>query len=189
MEDKQNGQYADSRFVVLLRGINVSGLRSIRMLELRERLQTMGFTEVRTYLQSGNVVLQSVEQDSERLASQIRAMILSEFGHEVDVLVLSAQTLREMVQANPFAPISAEDGKLFHTTLLFSAMAERDFERLSLPVQEGERVQRIGQAIYLHCPAGYGKTKLNNSYFEKKLGIPATTRNWRSMLAILQMCT
>lgn len=188
MEGIEGEQKMNNTFVVLLRGINVSGQRTIRMAELRERLQAMGFEAVRTYLQSGNVILQSNEQDVECLAARIRAMIQSDFGHEVQVLVLAERSLREMVESNPLAPVGAEDGNLYHATLLFGVVANAALERLTLPLQVGERAQLVGRTIYLYCPGGYGKTKLNNSYFERKLSIPATTRNWRSILAILEMC-
>lgn len=177
-----------SMFVALLRGINVSGKRTIHMADLRTSLQAMGCQAVRTYLQSGNVVFEAEEIGAEVLAIRIKAMILADFGHEVEVLVLGVEAFREIIVANPLSPAGAEEGKLFHATLLFEPVSKAAFDRLAMPQQGQERVVLIGKTVFLHCPHGYSKTKLNNSFFEKKLLVPATTRNWRSMLAILDLC-
>ena len=77
---------------------------------------------------------------------------------------------------------------MFHATFLFQPVLKRSFEALKLPLAPGESAVLAGQVVLLHCPHGYGRTKLNNGYFEKVLGVAATTRNWRTVLALQQLC-
>ncbi|WDT75962.1 MAG: DUF1697 domain-containing protein [Candidatus Manganitrophus sp.] len=175
-------------FVALLRGINVSGRKKIQMADLQKSFETLGFDGVRSYLQSGNVIFRSRRTDAKKLASDIKARIGKDFGHDVDVLVLSAQEINRVAGSNSLFPRLGKDATLFHATFLFQPVSKADFEKLNLPAQPGEQAVLIGQVVLLFCPHGYGRTKLNNSFFEKKLGAPATTRNWRTVLALQELC-
>lgn len=176
-------------YVALLRGINVSGKNPIRMSALQDSVSRLGFRDVQTYLQSGNIVLRTVPTDVAALAASIKTRITQEFGHEVPVLVLSAKDLALIARSNSLLPTSCGDETLFHYTFLFHPVSAAAFQALKLPAADGERALLVGNAILLHCPHGYGKTKLNNSFFERALGVPATTRNWRTVLALQALCT
>ena len=171
-------------FVALLRGINVSGHKPIRMTELRNSLAALGFEKIRSYLQSGNLLFDASRANPRKLASTIKTCIAQEFGHEVEVLVLPAKDLDLIARSNPLLPRRGADEKLFHATFLFQPVAQADFHKLKLPAQPGEQTVLIGQVVLLHCPHGYGRTKLNNSFFEMALKVSATTRNWRTVLAL-----
>lgn len=175
-------------YIALLRGINVSGQNAIRMPALRDSMARLGFHNVQTYLQSGNIVFQAPPTEENTLATVIVAEINKDFGHEVPVLVLSAQTLALLANANPLRPKPGDDEALFHCTFLFQPIAPAAFRELQLPATAGERAVLHEGAVLLHCPQGYGKTKLNNSYFERALGVTATTRNWRTVLALQALC-
>ncbi|MBI3803438.1 MAG: DUF1697 domain-containing protein [Nitrospirae bacterium] len=174
-------------FIALLRGINVSGQKQIRMADLLKRFKALGFEDARNYLQSGNVVFRSRRSNVKKLASAIQADIAEAFGHQVDVLVLSAGELNRIAASNPLPKLGRKE-TLFHATFLFQPILKTDFEKLVLPAQEGERAVLIDQVVFLYCPHGYGRTKLNNAFFERKLGVPATTRNWRTVLALRDLC-
>jgi uncharacterized protein (DUF1697 family) len=174
-------------YVALLRGINVSGHNAIRMPELQASFSGLGFADVRTYLQSGNVVFSAGKSNESKLAAAIQARIKQDFGLEVPVLVMSANELEQVANANPLWPKAGGDEKLFHSTFLAEPVSPDRFEALKLPAAAGERAVLVGRAVLLHCPHGYGKTKLNNSYFERALGVTATTRNWRTVLALQQL--
>ncbi|MFA6901708.1 MAG: DUF1697 domain-containing protein [Gallionellaceae bacterium] len=174
--------------IALLRGINVSGQKAIRMAGLQASLSALGLADVRTYLQSGNVVFRAEKADAGRLAAAIRARIAQDFGHEVAVLVMTAAQLDQIANANPLWPKDGGDEKLFYCTFLFEPVAASRFKALQLPAAEGEQALLAGNAVLLHCPHGYGKTKLNNNYFERALGVAATTRNWRTVLALQALC-
>jgi len=176
-------------YIALLRGINVSGQNAIRMPDLQASLSALGFSDVQTYLQSGNVIFSIGKSKESKLAAAIQARIKQDFELEVPVLVMAANELEHVVKSNPLWPKAGGEEKLLHSTFLFEPVSADRFEALQLPAAGGERAVQVGRAVLLHCPHGYGKTKLNNSYFERALGVPATTRNWRTVLALLQLCS
>ena len=176
-------------YVALLRGINVSGKNAIRMAALRGSVAGLGLQDVQTYLQSGNLVFRTAQSDEAALAAAIQARITRDFGLEVPVLVLSAEALDLIASANPSGSKMGGEETLFHCTFLFRPPAPATFQALKLPAAADERAVLAGNAVLLHCPHGYGKTKLNNSYFERALGVCATTRNWRTVRMLQALCS
>jgi uncharacterized protein (DUF1697 family) len=175
-------------YLALLRGINVSGKNSIPMLALRDSVSRLGFRDVQTYLQSGNIVFRADLIDEAALAVSIKARIALDFGHEVPVLVLSSGDLSRIANSNLLWPKTGGEESLFHCTFLFEPVSADIFQALKLPATAGERAVLVGRTVLLHCPHGYGKTKLNNNFFERALGVAATTRNWRTVLALQALC-
>jgi len=173
-------------FVALLRAVNVSGQKKVPMAELRRTLGGLGLTGVETYLQSGNVVFDARGDDPTEQAAAIHGLIEREFGHDVHVLVLTAAELVQIAAANPLL-VGGADEKYLHVTFLFAPADADGCAGRELPAREGERVACAGSVIYLYLPHGYGRTKLNNSFFERALKTPATTRNWRTVLALAEM--
>ncbi len=176
-------------YLALLRGINVSGRNSIPMPALRDSLLQLGLRNVQTYLQSGNVVFRTAKANEATLSAKIEATIAEDFGHEVPVLVMPMKDLSQIANSNPLWPKGSGEESLFHCTFLFQPISPDVFRSLNLPAAAGERAALIGAAILLHCPRGYGKTKLNNNFFERVLGVAATTRNWRTVLALQALGT
>ena len=174
--------------LALLRGVNVAG-STLRMAELKKSLSDLGLAEVQTYLQSGNVIFKSKSGDKAKLAAQIEEQIKKDFGLGISVLVLSAKDIDAIASNNPLWPKTGGEGSHFHSTFLFEPVTKKAFDALSLPAADGERAVLTKGAVLLHCPHGYGRTKLNNTYFEKALGVRATTRNWKSVLALRDLCT
>ena len=182
---------AHDTYVALLRGVNVGGVRKLPMAELRASLSALGLHDVRTYLQSGNVVFRAREADGlsavDELPAAIRACIGSDFGHDVEVLVLSASRLAAIAASNPFAVDPDVDIKPLHATFLLGGAADAaTFSALKLPADVGEEAAWGSGVVYLRLPHGYGRTKLNNGYFERALSTTATTRNWRTVLALAE---
>jgi len=180
-------------FVTLLRAVNVSGQNKIPMVELRRTLGGLGLTRVETYVQSGNVVFSAAGDDPAEQATAIHELIEREFGHDVRVLVLTAAELTQVAAGNPFLADRADE-KFLHATFLDVPVPAAAFGGLDLPAQPGEQAvlaagdaTPAGRVVYLYLPHGYGRTKLNNAYFERALGTPATTRNWRTVLALVEM--
>jgi uncharacterized protein (DUF1697 family) len=173
-------------FVALLRAVNVSGQNRIAMADLRRALGSLGLTGVETYLQSGNAVFHAEGDDRAELAAAIHEVIEREFADDVRVLVLTAAELANAAAADPFVG-GGGDEKSVHVTFLERPVEEAVFDGLSLPAQAGERAVRAGPVIYLYLPHGYGRTKLNNAYFERALKTSATTRNWRTVMALVAM--
>ena len=180
-------------FVALLRAVNVGGRNRIPMADLRRALRGLGLAGVATYVQSGNVVFAAHGHDPAEQAVAIRELIAREFGGDVRVLVLTATQLAALAAANPFVAEGADE-KCLHATFLDGTVSAVAFGGLAPPTRGEERAvlaggdaALAGRAIYLYLPNGYGRTKLTNAYFERALGVGATTRNWRTVLALIEM--
>jgi uncharacterized protein (DUF1697 family) len=172
-------------FVALLRAANVGGTK-VDMAELRRGLDGLGLKNVQTYVQSGNVVFAAERDDPHELAAEIERLIKRTFDLDVKVLVLAAAELAQIAAANPFLE-AGTDAKFLHATFLFAKVTEAATAALALPAADGEQVSLVGRVLYLHLPHGYGRTKLSNAYFERALRTPATTRNWRTVTALVEM--
>jgi uncharacterized protein (DUF1697 family) len=173
-------------YISLLRGINVSGQKKIKMADLKNMYEELGFSEVVTYIQSGNVLFSTKPAPEKALERKIKKAILDAFGYDVPVLVLTYETLERLAVKNPYSP-EATDLKLLHMTLLSKppeAAVMEAVQRLEYP---GESFKITPEVVYLHLPNGYGRTKLNNNFFEAKLKVSATTRNLKTINKLLEL--
>jgi uncharacterized protein (DUF1697 family) len=173
--------------VALLRGINVGGKNKIPMKGLAKLFVAAGCAEVRTYIQSGNVVFRASDAAAARIGAAVTAAIEKRFGLAVPVVVRSAAELREVVRNNPFIG-KGDDGALFVSFLADrpdrGKVASLDPKR-SPPDQFLVR----GGEVYLKLLNGAAKTKLTNAYFDSKLSTISTARNWRTTLTLMAMAT
>jgi uncharacterized protein (DUF1697 family) len=175
-----------STYVALLRGINVGGRKTVPMAELRSALSALGLEDVATYIQSGNVVFRAPARDAESLAGAIERSIDETFGLSARVVLRTRDELSAVASGNPFLERGADESKL-HVVFLdrepdASAVAELDPGRS--PPDEFD-VQ--GREVYLHLPNGMGRTKLTGDYFERRLGVAATARNWRTVAKLVEL--
>lgn len=186
-------------YISLLRGINVSGQNRIRMPELKGLYESLNLTNVVTYIQSGNVIFDCTEDDPALLAKAIEEELERSFGLSVQVLLRDNEQLQQIIDNNPFVNQRNEDAEKLHVTFLAEEPSEEGLrflrstggdcfarERLATTPDTDEFVIN-DQEIYLFCPNGYGKTKLSNSFFERKSGVAATTRNWRTVNTLYVM--
>ena len=171
-------------YISLLRGINVSGQKKIRMTELQSLYESLGLTNVQTYVQSGNVVFDSVEQDATKLTKAIEAQIEATFGFSVPVLIRSADDFYRIIESHPF---KNEEPVRVLVTFLYEYPEQSKRDDLSEYKDKVDQFAIGEQEIFLFCPGGYGKTKLSNTFFEKKLDVVATTRNWKTVNALYAM--
>jgi uncharacterized protein (DUF1697 family) len=172
-------------YIALLRGINVSGQKKIKMQELIAVFESLGFKDAKTYIQSGNVIFTSAKKDKNELVSIIQEKIEHVFSFPVTVLLRTAHELQQIVTANPFLKGEGLNTSKLHITFLSDTPAESAFYQEKEPHDKHDEFVISGQEIYLHCPNGYGHTKYSNNYFEKKLGVTATTRNWKTVVLLL----
>ena len=173
--------------IAMLRGINVSGHNLIKMEALRESLAELGFHDARTYLQSGNVIFEAGKASTDGLAGKIEKRILADFGLEVPVILRTAGEMEQVVQDNPFVEEAATvDARLYVSFLSAEAPKTAEASLKGLAVNP-ERLHVHGREVYLYCPNGYGKSKLSNTAVERKLGVIATTRNWKTVNALLAL--
>jgi uncharacterized protein (DUF1697 family) len=176
-----------SAYVSMLRGINVGGKTQIRMDSLRGIYEESGFSKVRTYVQSGNVVFESSEQDQVGLEKRIEAHIEQTCGFSIPVFMRQAEELQEILTCNPFLNDRNEDPSKLHVTFLQQTPLETAWSKLVAPSGIVDEFWRGERAVYLFCPNGYGKTKLTTLFFERKLGVSVTTRNWNTVKALYKM--
>lgn len=175
-------------YVAILRGINVSGQKKILMPELRNALSGLGLKEMQTYIQSGNIVFRSIGNDQDELAAQIGDQIFRYFGFTVPVVVLTRTELAQIVVKNPFIQETKTDADRIYVTFLATLPEDQQVNELQDFRDEPNRFIILGKVIYLYCPDGYGRVKINNTFFEKKLSVQATTRNWKTVLQLLTLC-
>lgn len=174
-----------STYVALIRGINVGGANLIKMDRLRELLAKAGFADVRTYIQSGNVVFQSAHGTAATLAAAIRALISKRAGFEPQVMVLSGRELAAAVAANPF-PEAQRDHKSLHLFFLSARPPRPDLDSLARLKVGREGFALVGKVFYLYTPHGFPQCALHDKV-ERFLGVHATARNWRTANELLAM--
>lgn len=176
------------QYISLLRGINVSGQKKIIMSELCLLFQELGFNDVKTYIQSGNVVFNSPESDGSLLEQQIRASILNKFTLDVPVSVISAAEFSQIVKQQPFDSVNIDqDGSKILVSFLSTLPEPSAIDDLLSFVVEPEMLYLNNKTVYLYCPNGYGKSKLSNVFLEKKLKVLATTRNLNTVNKLNQL--
>jgi uncharacterized protein (DUF1697 family) len=175
-------------YVAMLRGINVGPGKIVKMERLRALFGVLGFDDVRTYVQSGNVVFESEQKSPTGLSNKIEEKIQRDFGFTVPVLVKTSKEIEQIVSDNPLVKEKGIDRSKLHITFLSDAPPKTAVKALEPLATGRERFRILNRAIYLYCPDGYGNTKLSNNAIEKKLSVVATTRNWRTVNALLEMC-
>ena len=174
-------------YVALLRGINLGSRNKIAMSDLRELFERLGHGDVRTYIQSGNVVFTSNDKPV-GIATELKKRIESDLGVAAAVLLRTKEDLDKVAAANPFVSPKADVANL-HVTFLADVPGNKRAAQLTVPAGEPDELSLAGREVYLQCPNGYGRTKLNNAYIEKRLGVAATTRNWKTVTKLREMAS
>lgn len=176
-----------TKYISLLRGINVSGQKSIKMAELAAAYQSIGFEQVRSYIQSGNVIFEAENVENSLLAKKISEKIAVQWGFEVPVMVKTKQEWQAILAENPFLAQENIDKKNLHITFLSDIPSEANWQKIQHGNYSEDTYILVGKNVYLCCPKGYGNTKLTNTFFENKLKLSATTRNWQTVEKIAEL--
>lgn len=172
--------------VALLRGINVGGKHLLPMKVLAAMFADAGCRDVRTYIQSGNVVYSASAALSRRVASLMEGAIEEEFGFRPPVITRSAAEFKQVVTRNPFLRAGADPASL-HVGFLGEAPSRTRIAALDPKRLAPDEFVVRGREIYFNFSRGLGKSTFTNSYFDSRLGAPCTVRNWRTVLALLEM--
>ena len=172
--------------VALLRGINVGGKNKLPMADLAAMFREAGCDDVRTYIQSGNVVFRADPALAGDIPSLISASILDQFGHRVPVVTRTASEFQEIVRANPFAESGTEANKLL-VMFLADLPDLAHVEALDPNRSPGDEFVVLGREVFLHYPNGVARSKLTNNYFDSKLSTISTSRNWRTVGKLFEM--
>jgi uncharacterized protein (DUF1697 family) len=173
--------------IALLRGINVGGKNKLKMADLKDSLAVAGLNDVRTYIQSGNICFDS-KLPRKKLEALIMDTIAADFGYSVSVMVRDQKFFQNLIKSSPYCKSGKPkvDIAELHVTLLakkplasaVATMAELDF---------ADQYEVVNDVVFLRITSGYSKTKLTNGFLEKKLGVAATSRNWKTVCKLVEM--
>jgi uncharacterized protein (DUF1697 family) len=175
-------------YISMLRGINVSGQKLIKMPDLKKLYEDIGFRGVATYIQSGNVIFNTGEGlSSKDLAIKIEKAILITFGFDVPVIIRTMDEMKEIISANPFQNDEGIVAEKIYITFLEDVPDEEKAMKINPFDFRPDRFIIKGKEIYLSCSSGYGTTKLSNTFFENRLKVRATTRNWNTLNKLAEL--
>lgn len=174
------------RYIAWLRAVNVSGSRIIKMEELRGHFAIPGFSEITTYIQSGNVLFNTKETDRTKLEAKIEKLLLKTLGFEVEVLLRSIDEIKDVVKNDPFKKQRSEADKYYVVFLKTQPEKEliRQLEALSC---DTDSFKIIGDELYWLCSPAAGNSIVKSAFFEKKLKVLTTNRNWNTVNKILAL--
>lgn len=172
-------------YLSILRGINVSGQKMIKMPDLKALYENMGFKNVSTYIQSGNVIFENKEDNE--LSKKIEKKIFEKYDFHVPIIIRSTKEIETTINENTFLKKKNIELDKLHVTFLEDIPLKENIEKIKDVKFEPDRFYISGKTVYLYCPNGYGKTKLNNTFFENKLKVNATTRNWKTINEVFKI--
>jgi uncharacterized protein (DUF1697 family) len=173
----------------LLRGVNLAGKRKVAMADLRVVLTGMGFTDVQSLLQSGNVVFRSNRQSGGGLERALEDAVETQLGLRTDVHVRTSAELESVIAANPFADEARRDPGHLLVLFLKAAPMPKAVDALRATITGPERVHAVGKQAYLVYPDGIGRSRLTNAVLDKHLGGRGTARNWNTVLKLAAAAT
>jgi uncharacterized protein (DUF1697 family) len=176
-------------YIALLRGINVGGHKIIKMDQLRRSFEALGFKNVRTYVQSGNVIFEAAKRSPQKMVAAIERRILDEYGFEVVVIVRTAEEMSRAIEKNPFLREDGIDRTKLHVTFLSHVPARDVLSKLDAVDAGKERFCCLDSEMYLHLPNGAGESKLSITLFERVLSVSATSRNWNTVNKLAELAS
>ncbi|TDP03076.1 DUF1697 domain-containing protein [Flavobacterium sp. 245] len=172
--------------LALLRGINVSGHNMMKMEALKTMLENMGFQNIRTYLQSGNVFVDS-EEEASKVGFMIKQEIFKVFGHEVPVIVIAKEDLEMCFKNSPYLKEKDLDTKKLYVAFVSTELKKENINDLKISQFKPDEASIDGNRIFIKYAIGAGKTRLEGKYIEKKLNVIVTMRNWNTVTNLLAM--
>ena len=173
--------------LALLRGINVSGHNMIKMEALKTTLEAIGFQNVQTYIQSGNVFVDTEEENAPAVGFKIKQEIFKVFGHEVPVVVIGSADLEACLKNNPFLKEKDVDIKKLYVAFISATLQSTSMNDLKISQFKPDEASIDASRVYIKYAVGAGKTRFDQKYIEKKLNVNATIRNWNTVTQLLKM--
>ena len=175
------------KHLALLRGINVSGHNMIKMEALKTLLENAGFIHVVTYIQSGNVFVETQEESTAAVGFAIKQEIFKQFGYEVPTIVIGKKDLELCFKNNPFLKEKELDTKKLYVAFISKELPSSAINDLKISQFKPDEAVIDGNRIFIKYDIGAGKTRLDQKYIEKKLNVIATMRNWNTINKLLEM--
>lgn len=173
--------------LALLRGINVSGHNMIKMEVLKTTLEAIGFKNIQTYIQTGNVFVDTEEENPAKVGFMIKQEIFKALGHEVPVVVVAKSDLKACLTNNTFLKEKEIDFKKLYVALVSMELNRDRINDLKMSQVKPDEAQIDANRIFIKYAAGAGKTRFDQKYIEKKLNVIATIRNWNTITQLLKI--
>jgi len=175
-------------YISILRGINVSGQKKIRMEDLKALYEGLGFSRIITYIQSGNVIFKTAPGlRISGLSEKIEKAIEEKYHFHVPVIIRTDNEINRILSSNPFLKEQGIILEKLHVTFLEKKPEPIDIKEIQKFNFPPDAFHIIGKEVYLYCLGGYGNTKLSNTFFENKLRVRATTRNWNTVGKLVEL--
>jgi uncharacterized protein (DUF1697 family) len=174
------------RYVALLRSVNVAGHGRIAMNDLRESFGALGYGDVVTYIQTGNVLFSTSSKSEKAIAGAIEERLAADFGDSPAVLLRTVPELVRIGSASPYAKAGADPAR-HHVTFLAEAPTKAALAALALPASGRDDLVVDGREVYVHTPNGYAETKYTGTFLERRLGVVSTTRNWNTVTKLCEL--
>jgi len=166
----------------------MTGHNSIKMTELSEMYRDIGFIDVETYIASGNVIFGNDDElKIPELSLKIEKMIFEKFSYNIPVLIRTPEELRGVIYSNPFREEKNLDLAKMAVIFLYKKTSEAEIQRIADIDYPPDKFKVIGSEIFIYCPNGFGRTKLYTNFFEKKMGVIGTARNWKTINTLLSI--
>ena len=179
-----------TKYIAILRGINVGTGRKVPMADLKKLCEKQGLLNVQTYIQSGNVVFELVQPEPiPELEIRLQKAFTETFGFDIPVLIRTSKDWTESIAKNPFLKEENVVIDRLHLTCLKEIPSPDLLEKIKTFQYLPDRYEIIGKDVFIYCENGYGRAKITNDFFEKKLKTPATTRNWKTVMKLHEMIT
>ena len=175
-------------YISMLRGINVGGHKRIKMNQLRNSFEALGFEQVKTYIQSGNVVFRAGKLSTVTLSRKVEAKILNDFGFAVSVISRTQDEMEKTIQDNPFLKERGIDQTKLHVTFLSEAPAPAALKKMQALIAAPDQSRCAGKEIYFYLPNGVSQSSLWKTPWERALSVVTTMRNWKTVSSLYQMC-
>jgi uncharacterized protein (DUF1697 family) len=172
----------------MLRGVNMTGHNSIKMTDLSALYRDLGFIEPETFIQSGNVIF-NTDRDilAHEIAQAIETAIHNAFGYDVPVMIRTVKEMRDLVNLNPFISEINFDPAKMAVIFLHETPAESQINKVADVDYPPDKFMIIGNEIYTFCPNGFGRTKIYTNFFENKMKVTGTARNWKTVTTLLTL--
>jgi uncharacterized protein (DUF1697 family) len=166
----------------------MTGHNSIRMTDLQALYRKLGYNDAETYIQSGNVIFSSVPDLSpSEISSKLERAIRESFNYEITVLIRKVEEIKKLESANPFLKMENFDPSKMAVLFLDQEPSEAQIQKVINIDYPPDKFEIIGSEIFIYCPNGFGKTKLYTNFFERKMDVAGTGRNWRTINKLLEI--
>ena len=175
-----------AQYIALLRSVNVAGHGRLSMAEVKQSFLALGYDNVSTYIQTGNIFFGSPRKSASALVSEIEHQLERDFGSSPSVILRTQSELRRVAASSPF-PAQGADPARHHVTFLAEKPGAERLKAFTPPASGRDELVIIGREVYVHTPDGYANSKLSGAMLERRLGVVSTTRNWNTVTTLCEL--